>query len=168
VAYWIGDGELVRVDSIRELRPRVESWNGCYPDPTRWLEAEELARQEARTQVELMERRASERQKKGLERQIEAARIRLQRELGRFLVCLDQGTDDLNNLMFQQMSRDIASAERLKQCLEKLGDYPEWDPDLCRELELFVQPLTEGQRRARLLGKELDAALEDPRWSALL
>lgn len=167
VAYWIGDGELVPVDSIRELRPRVESWNGNYPDPTRWLEAEELARQEARTQVELMERRASERQKKGLERQIEAARIRLQRELGRFLVCLDLGTDDLNNIMFLQMSRDIASAERLKLCLEKLGDYPEWDPDLCRELDLFVQPLTEGQRRARLLGKELDAALEDPRWSAL-
>jgi hypothetical protein len=75
-----------------------------------------------------MERRASERQKKGLERQIEAARIRLQRELGRYLVCLDQGTDDLNNLMFQQMSRDIASADRLKLCLEKTERLPGLEP----------------------------------------
>lgn len=111
--------------------------------------------------------RAEERQRRGLERQVEAARIRLKRELGRYLACLDQGTENLNGIMYQQMTRDIASADRPKQCLDKLGGgYPEWDANVCRELEAFARKLTEGQRRARLLGKELDAALQGPRWTA--
>jgi len=68
-------------------------------------------------------------------------------------------------VLYQQMSRDIASARRLKQCWEKLGGYPNWDQELC-ELKNFSQQLTENQRTARLLGKELDAALGDPRWEA--
>lgn len=76
------------------------------------------------------------------------------------------GTVDLNGLLYQHISRDLASSRRLAQCLEKLGGYPEWYPELCRDLESFARVLTENQRKARLLGKELDAALEDPRWVA--
>jgi hypothetical protein len=168
IACWVGKREAAPISSMAELRKRLESWNGDYPDPRRWLETEEAARAEARRQVEEMERRAEERERQALSRQIDAARYRLLCELGRYLVCLDQGTADLNRAMYEQMTRDIASAQRLKQCMDKLGGYPEWDPDLCRDLERFLQPLTEGQRRARLLGKELDAALEDPRWSCCL
>lgn len=57
-------------------------------------------------------------------------------------------------------------AGRLKRCLEKLGGYPEWDLELCLDLEAFAQTLSDGRRRARLLGTEVDAALDDPRWSA--
>ena len=111
-----------------------------------------------------MEERAEQREKEALLRQKQAASIRLQHELGRYLICLGGGTENLNETLHHQMSRDIASAQRLRRCLERLGGYPEWPLDLCRDLESFVEGLTENQRKARLLGKELDAALEDPRW----
>ena len=117
-----------------------------------------------RRQVEQMANRASERERLALKRQLEAARLRLKRELGRYLACLGLGTEDLNAILYQQMTRDIAAAGRLRNSLEKLGGYPEWEPELIREFDHFAQALMEGQRRARLLGKEIDAALEDPRW----
>ena len=62
------------------------------------------------------------------------------------------------------MSRDIASAARLNKALEHLGGYPEWSAEMRRELLEFCETLTANQRRARLLGSEIDAALADPRW----
>ncbi len=120
----------------------------------------------SKQQAEQLARRASTRQRDGLLRQVEAAKLRLQRELGRYLVCLDSDTADLKDRLYQQMSRDTAGAQRLKQCFEKLGDYPEWSGDLVRELQLFAREVTANRRKARLLGSELDAALQDPRWEA--
>jgi len=168
VAYWVGKGELATVESFEELQRLIETWDGEYPDPEEWLRAERQAHAVAENQVKLLEQCATQREREGLEQQLAAARLRLLRELGRYLACLDAGTADLNGLLYQQMSRDIASAQRLKKCLEKLGGYPNWLPDLCQELDEFARQLTENQRRARLLGKELDAALEDPRWLAAL
>jgi len=102
----------------------------------------------------------------GLERQLEAARLRLIRELRRYAKCLDPDTDDLNDTLYRQIGCDITGAPRLRKALERLGGYPEWDAEMIPELADYVRSLSEGQRRARLLGKELDAALEDPRWSA--
>lgn len=153
---------------MHELSRLVEEWTGAYPDPADWVCAKESARRQAQAQVEVMATRAEKREREELERQREAARLRLHRELGRYLVCLGQGTADLNVVLHQQMLRDIASAERLKQCLDRLGGYPEWPPDLCQEIETFVARLSDNQRRARLLGKEIDAAIEDPRWAAEL
>lgn len=42
--------------------------------------------------------------------------------------------------------------------------YPDWPPELAAEFEEFRNHLTENQPRARLAGKEIDAALQDPRW----
>jgi hypothetical protein len=39
-----------------------------------------------------------------------------------------------------------------------------WDSVSLKELEEFHDRLTPGQREARLLFKELDAALDDPWW----
>jgi hypothetical protein len=150
-----------------DLLTRVEVWDGRCPDAEQWQHATRASVKAAAEQVALINKRASERQSKMRERQIEAARLRLKRELGRYLVCLGLGTGGLNEVLYQQMSRDIATAQRLKQCLEKLGGYPNWPPEVCRELEGFVQDLPENQRRARLLGSEIDAALDDPRWAAL-
>jgi len=88
------------------------------------------------------------------------------RELGRYLVCVAGQAGDLSGILNQQISRDIATAQRLRRCLEKLGGWPEWSLEQSSELELFYGRLTENQVRARLLGKEIDAALEDPRWLA--
>jgi hypothetical protein len=46
---------------------------------------------------------------------------------------------------------------------KKLGGYPNWELELCLELDSYAQSLTDSQRKARLLGKELDAAIEEPR-----
>jgi hypothetical protein len=73
----------------------------------------------------------------------------------------------LNGLFHRQMTRDIASAQRLKKCLARLGGYPEWASEFCREIEEYANGLSEPRRRARLLGKEIDTALEDPRWVIL-
>lgn len=165
-AYWVGDGEMAVMESLEELERRVKAWNGEYPDPEVWLRAERAARAAAETLVRNLEQQAAQREREGLERQAAAAHLRLQRELGRYLACLEAGTADLNGLLHKQMSRDISSSQRLKKCLEKLGGYPDWAPALCQELQTFADQLTDNQRRARLLGTVLDAALEDPRWSA--
>jgi hypothetical protein len=166
VTYWVSDDGIVPVETMADLLRRVETWTGTYPDPAEWLRAHDLAQQEAKAQVEALESRAAQREREGLWRQREAASVRLQRELGRYLVCLTGSAVDLNGLLYHHMSRDIASSRRLMQCLEKLGGYLDWDSELCRDLESFAQALSENQRKARLLGKELDAALEDPRWIA--
>jgi superfamily II DNA or RNA helicase len=166
---WIGDGEVVPVESVEELTRRVDAWDGTCPDPVEWLSAQNIAQREAEAQVELMEHRAMQCERDGLQRQRDSARLRLQYELGRYLACLGGDTADLNGWLYHQMSRrDIASAQRLKRCLEKLGGYPDWNQGLCDDIATFVESLTENQRKARLLGKELDAALDDPRWTATM
>jgi hypothetical protein len=166
VPYWVGGGEATRVSSLPELREKVDAWDGRYPEPGGWVRAESVAQREAQRRVRLLEQRAEQREREGLRRQLSAARLRLLRELGRYLACLDATSGDFNALLHQQMTRDIASAQRLKQALEKLGGYPDWPAEIRQDLVEFTALLTENQRRARLLGKELDAALEDPRWRA--
>ena len=164
VAYWVAGGEVEQVKTFAGLRQRLASWAGEYPDPREWHDAESLAQREAKKTVRAMERRARERIAVSLRRQKEAASLRLQRELGRYLVCLDAGNPDLNAVLYQQMSRDIASAARLNKALEHLGGYPEWSAEMRRELLEFCETLTANQHRARLLGSEIDGALADPRW----
>lgn len=166
VAYWIGDGEAEPIESLDELERRASTWSGAYVDAGPWIAAKALAQRRAESEVERLEREARQKERAGVQRQIQAARLRLQLELGRFLACLDEGTGNLNDLLYQRITRDTASASRLKQCLKRLGGYPEWSPALCAELDDFASQLAENQRRARLLGKELDAALQDPRWEA--
>lgn len=168
-----------RFTLISPLRAGARAHNGvnqsiCHHPPpvTRigqareWRDAEDLARRGAKKAVRAMDRRARERVAANLRRQTEAARLRLQRELGRYLVCLDAGSADLNTVLYRQMSRDIASAARLNKALERLGGYPQWSAEIRRELLEFYETLTKNRRRARLLGSEIDAALADPRWLA--
>jgi len=168
VACWVGQKDWHPVLSMRDLKKYVENWQGDYPRVDLWLRAEKAAREEAAKQVHRIEERSAQREQMALRSQKEAARIRLQRELGRYLVCLNAGTSDLNAQFHNQMTRDIATAQRLRKCLDKLGGYPEWQPELIHELDLFGQHLSENQRKARLLGREIDAALEDPRWMAII
>lgn len=165
-AYWVDAGESSPVESFADLQRRIEVWDGDPADPEQWLRVERVARSEAEKRVRREEERAAQRERLGLERQLAAARLRLQRELGRYLACLGEGTSDLNQVLHRHMSRDIASAERLRKCLDRLGSYPNWELPLFCELDIFAEQLSENQKRARLLGKELDAALEDPRWLA--
>ena len=163
-AYWVGSKKVEPIDSLGVLKKRLAKWDGYYPDVEEWQRASNSASLNTRERVEMMQAVAATQEKTALASQLSAARLRLLRELGKYLVCLGASTDELNDSLFKQMSRDIASARRLKRCMDKLSGYPEWCVDLRRDLDRFVESLTEGQRQARLLGSELDAALDDPRW----
>ncbi len=166
VVFWI-EGKAIRdIENFEEIDKKLESWSGNYPDPNLWVEAYEKARRRAKRNVENMIKRAKGIEEKGLKRQIEAARIRLLKELGRYLVCVNQDIGDLNQVLSDQMKRDIASAQRLNKCLQKLGGYPDWPETIIEELREFLDGLTPNERSARLLGSQLDAALDDPRWVA--
>ena len=166
MAYWIGTEGLETIASLDDLLHKVERWDGRYPDPTRWHQACNTASQEAKIIVQQSEQRAHDKVNDGLRRQLEAARVRLLCELGRYLVCAGGTTGDLNQQFYHLMNRDIASAHRLQECYNKLGDYPEWTDDIQQMLLYFNAHITESQRKARILGNELDAALQDPRWMA--
>jgi superfamily II DNA or RNA helicase len=164
-ALWLGEGTTTRITRFVQLQNLVESWNGDYPDPSSWQQAVASARRHCQNEIATMERQAQLRCEAGLARQRDSARLRLLQELGRFLACQDGGPSDLNGAFHRGMLRDVAGAQRLKRCFERLGSYPNWDAELCRRLEEFVADLSDNQRKARLLGKELDAALDDPRWA---
>jgi hypothetical protein len=144
----------------------LNAWRGDLPDSGLWITALEKAKEKARKLVKQMARRADEIEKEGKRLQAEAARLRLLKELGRYIVCITEEIGDLNNILYKQMNRDIASKQRLARCLEKLGGYPEWSESLKDELKCFLEKLKSNDRNARLLGSQLDAALEDPRWEA--
>jgi len=165
-AYWVGSKKIEPIDSLGVLKKRIAKWDGHYPNVEKWQRAVNSALQNTKKRVELMQEETTNQEENALASQINAARLRLIRELGKYLVCLGASTDELNDSLYKQMSRDIASARRLQKCIDMLGGYPEWHVDLRRELEHFAEALTEGQRQARWLGSELDAALDDPRWKA--
>jgi hypothetical protein len=166
IAYWIGGKQIGPVTTLEELKHKVAAWDGNYPDAELWQRAGKKANQAAKKYVRAMAVHASGCQEKGMRRQVGAARLRLMRELGRMLMCLEGSEVDLNQALQAQISRETATAFRLKQCLERLGGYPDWTPELRRDLKEFFDGLHENQRKARCLGRELDAALQDPRWEA--
>jgi len=166
VMYWIEGRKDQRIERFEDLEKKLETWDGTYPDPETWLKVQTRANGEASQQVNEMDERAKKIEAKGRWLQIEAAKLRLLKELGRYLVCVDGEVGDLNQVLQRQMDRDIASAYRLRKCLEKLDGYPEWPEAILEDLREFLKNLTPNGRRARLLGSEVDAALDDPRWAA--
>lgn len=164
--YWIGNGSLENIRNFDQIENKLNAWRGDLPDSGLWITALEKAKEKARKLVKQMARRADEIEKEGKRLQAEAARLRLLKELGRYIVCITEEVGDLNNILYKQMNRDIASKQRLARCLEKLGGYPEWSESLKDELKCFLEELKSNDRNARLLGSQLDAALEDPRWEA--
>lgn len=163
---WIGGQSVQPVKSFAALKKLVEAWDGTYPEPGRYVTIESELRAAAEQEVEAMRQVAEQREVAALARQSDAARIRLLRELGRYLVCFGEGTADLNRMFYGQMQRETSTAGRLRRVFDRLGSYPEWPDWLQRELDAFYVQLAPNQRQGRLIGRELDAALDDPRWVA--
>ena len=71
-------------------------------------------------------------------------------------------------MIAQEMAKDADTATRMRDCLQALGGYRDWDaePALCQSLRDFAANLDERRRPARLGLCEVDAALGDPRWLA--
>jgi hypothetical protein len=114
-----------------------------------------------------MAREAEKKECEGIANQISAARMRLTLELGRYLICLGNGSTDLSGTRSLLAQRDTQASQRIAAVMEKLGGQPSWDSEILQELEEFYGRLSEGQRQGRLMFNELDAALNDPRWEAV-
>ena len=96
--------------------------------------------------------------------QLVAARLRLVEELGRTLVCFDPVTDDLNSRFHRLATEANPTAHRLARVFHRLGGYPEWTERHCSDLRANRDGLSPVQLATRRTGRELDAALDDPRW----
>ncbi|MGH7122113.1 MAG: hypothetical protein ACREFP_24485, partial [Acetobacteraceae bacterium] len=84
--------------------------------------------------------------------------------LGRLLICFPPDTDDLNGKFHRLASEATPTAGRLKSVYNRLGAYPDWNPDHLAELRAFRNDLSPPQEKTQLTGRALDAALADPRW----
>jgi len=168
VAYWVAPHDIVSIARVEQLRQHLAGWDGQLPDSLRWFQTRTSASAEAKEMATTMAAQAEMRVQEGLRAQHAAARLRLIREVGRYLVCANPSDSDLNHVWYVEMRRSTQTAQRLKRCHVRLGDYVEWNEDILAELLSFENQISDQQRRARLIGKEIDAALNDPRWNALL
>ena len=97
--------------------------------------------------------------------QVAAAKFRLQEELRRFLICVAPDTDDLNGKLHRMTQDRNATAERLQRVFYRLGEYPDWSPSKLEALREWRDAMSPNQIKTRLTGRELDAAVDDPRWT---
>lgn len=162
-ARWVSKTGAVPVASFVQLRELIAAWDGAPPAPAQLLAAQREASQAARARVECMQTIARDRERAGLDSQLKAARIRLLRELGRTLACLGE---DLGSVFRTQLGREQAEDGRYHQARRLLGGFPTWPEHEERAIKAYVADLTESQRRTRIAGSQLDAALNDPRWRA--
>ena len=165
-ARWVhGDGRAEEVQTASQLLRLAEQWDGSMPPLTALKQAEDEARIAARARVQRLEAQARATEEAGLRRQVEAARLRLLRELGRTLRCY--GSGDLNAILRKRLEVEPENTGRFRRALAQLGCFPQWTPEELQEIEEDMQRMSDEQRRGRaLLGSELEAALNDPRWEA--
>jgi hypothetical protein len=161
---WVGPHGMDEVRSVADLKRLVTEWDGSEPPIEAWNAARTALENRARSGVEQLRVRAKAVIKREREKQREAALLRLIDELGRLLICSSPDTDDLNGKFHRLASEAIPTAERLKIVFKRLGTYPDWDSNHLAELRAFRNSLTPAQVRTRLTGRELEAALMDPRW----
>jgi hypothetical protein len=83
------------------------------------------------------------------------------------LICFEPDTDDLNGKFHRLSNERSPTADRLKTVFARLGNYPEWDAFHLADLRKYRAELTPAQVKTRLTGRELDAALSDPRWAMM-
>jgi hypothetical protein len=164
-ARWIDGDTIAVLKSAAQLQKFVEAWDGALPTPMRFIEAQDAARRAARRRLEQMKQAAQAAEAMNLRNQIEAARSRLLKELGRTLRCI--GSGDLNAVLRKQIERESHSDERYHRAIELLGGYPAWTAALLEDSESFFSDRTAHERQARVaLPAPLDAAINDPRWKA--
>jgi superfamily II DNA or RNA helicase len=166
VAFWVTSDGVASIESFEQIVDYVEKWDGEFPSVQQLTKAKNRAEREARQEVERRHSLAQMRESKGVSNQLAAARIRLKSELGRFLACVTGSTTDLNAIFHEQMIRDIAGAKRLRRCYELLNGYPTWSDEQRAEFDAFYEGLSENRRHGLLIGSELEAAIQDPRWLA--
>jgi len=152
-----------RVGSVAELGSLLDNWDGSAPPHEEHHRAEREAREAARRHAETMAHEAEFRQRRGLQRQVDAATFRLRRELARHLRLF--GRQDLNGIWRDRMQNG-GNTRRYRDAYEKLGGYCDWTPEELQDANRFVESLTSQREFHMSIAPTLDAALNDPRWKA--
>jgi superfamily II DNA or RNA helicase len=163
--YWVTETGAEPIQTLSALRVRLDAWDGTLPSSEKLTSAARYARGTADGQVRELERRAAKVEQRDLTAQRDAAALRLHREVGRLLRCLDSAAADLAQLASAQAARPGPLADRIRQAQERLGGQFKWTPQLAWELEQFLRTLTPNDQRARMSGSSVDAALTDYRWN---
>lgn len=96
-----------------------------------------------------------------------AAAIRLARELGRLLWCMDPSDADINHILVTQSSLSGPLPERVRRARQLLGDNFRFSEDLIWEIETSTAKLSPPERKSRLTGSSVDAAFLDYRWGVM-
>ena len=161
---WLESDGLHKIRSFADLKALVLSWDGREVPVGVWQAARSELRRLAQEQVDQMRHSFDHRSKVMLAAQREAARLRLVDELGRLLICFEPDTDDLNGKFYRLANEQTPTARRLRAVFSRLGGYPNWDSFQIADLRDFRSKLGPAQIKTRLTGRELDAALADPRW----
>ena len=164
---WVRSDGVQPLRNFSELRHLVAAWDGAAPMLDVWLSAERSVRAESQRQLEIMIELADARVDTIRAQQISAAKLRLQEELGRFLICAEPDTDDLNGKLHRMTQDRTATAERLRRVFNRLGEYPDWSVEKLQALRRFRDDMSTNQIKTRLTGRELDAAMDDPRWAVI-
>jgi hypothetical protein len=162
---WVTSGGPRPVRSFIELQALVASWDGLESPLGAWQTSRMKLLASARANVIAASRRQAEAEAASRAAQVEAARLRLIEELGRTLICFEPDTDDLNEKLHRLTTERTATAERLQTVYTRLAGYPDWDEFQLRDLRDYRALLTTNQVKTRLTGRELEAALADPRWA---
>lgn len=163
-ARWVQPRSITRVESLAQLKGLVEMWDGTPPPSTLRMQAEKEARDTAKQRVLDMKRQAEAVEEAALRRQVMAARRRLMLELGRTLRCMDDGS--LNDIFRTLVQREQGMNDRYHTALRLLDGYPQWTPEDIADIDAFVSSLKPKDKKARIAGSEIDAAINDPRWMA--
>jgi len=161
---WAGPYGTAEVRSFSDVKRLVAEWDGAEPSPEAWNIARIDLECRAREVVEELRATAKAVIAAEREQQREAARLRVIEELGRLLICFPPDTDDLNGKFYRLGSEATPTADRLKSVHNRIGAYPDWSPWHLADLRAFRDDLSLAQQKTRLTGRELDAALADPRW----
>jgi Helicase conserved C-terminal domain len=164
-AFWVTRDGMEPISTLRELRIRIENWDGDLPPPEKITAARRHAQKQAQAEVAKLTARAAKIEQANLESQHNAAELRLTRELGRLLRCLDPTAADLSQLLEREAARTGPLAERIRKAQELLGDIPIWTDQIKWELQQFMTGLTQNEIRSRLSGSSIDAAFADYRWT---
>lgn len=162
---WLAPDGLRELKSFAELKRLVADWAGQEVSIDAWQKARAQLYGSAKQQIDELVTRSEQRQRVKAHAQQEAARLRTIDELGRFLLCFEPDTDDLNGKFHRLATDQTPTAQRLQNVFSRLGGYPDWDPAEIAGLRDFRSELTPSQIKTRLTGRELDAALADPRWA---
>ncbi len=166
VAVWAGDDGHEIVERAERLEALLGMWNGEVVPESRWVVAHAVARDAAGRVLSVMHERAAVEERSALGRQVEAARRRLLRELARFLACAANQDEEFNTVFHRAMQRGGQVGALLVRAHGLVG-YPEWPDGLVRAAVESANRLGANQRKNVLLGTPLEAAVRDPRWSAV-